>query len=234
VSLARELNAERILEVGCGTGRWLADLRPVTEDLYGLDLSAGMLHRAGRRDEGLGLVRGRAGRLPWPACCFDLLYCVNAIHHFDSQKGFVLEARRLLRPGGALAVIGTDPRRLRDRWYVYQYFDGTFEADLNRFPSWGLVLDWMATAGFARAEWRSVERIEDRKRGREVLDDPFLRKDSASQLALLSDEQYAAGLRRIRSAVAAAEEAGETLIFPVDILRRMLVGWVSGERGTAA
>ena len=221
LSLVREFEAEQILEVGCGTGHWLSSLRPVTDQLYGLDFSAGMLRPAWQRDRKLVLVRGRAGQLAFPDASFDLVYCINAIHHFDQQRAFIFEARRLLRPGGALAVIGFDPRQHRDKWYIFDYFDGAFETDLARFPSWGMVLDWMAEANFARVEWQLAERVEDHKQGRAVLDDPYLQKSAASQLALLSDDEYAAGLRRIESALAAGETA-----FPCEIFIRMLVGRV--------
>jgi len=222
-SLARELDAERVLEVGCGTGRWLADLYPVADQLYGLDLSIGMLNQARKRAERYHLVRGPASRLPFPDVVFDLVYCVNAIHHFDHPRAFISEARRLLRPGGALAVVGTDPRGRKDSWYVYRYFKGVYEADLRRFPSWGMVLDWMVEEGLEGVECRLVERILERKVGWEVLSDPFLQKNSCSQLALLSDEAYATGLRRIKAALRQAEAAGETLTFPSDISIAMLI-----------
>ncbi len=244
--LAGVLGAERILEVGCGTGHWLAGLgsvhlppaglglsqsrlsssRPTSPCLYGLDLSAGMLGQARQRQRPLHLVRGRAGRLPFPDACFDLVYCVNALHHFDAPLAFVHEAWRLLRPEGALAIVGADPRTRQDRWYVYDYFPGTYEADLDRFPSWDTVWDWMAGAGFDHVAWQPVEAIHDTKMGRPVLDDPFLQKDAVSQLSLLSDEAYRAGLRRIEAALAAAEAAGECLAFATDIT----VAMVSGRR----
>jgi hypothetical protein len=136
----------------------------------------------------------------------------------------VFEARRLLRPAGALVVVGMDPHGQRDHWYVYRYFQGSYETDLERFPGWEGVLDWMAAAGFAQITWKEVERIHDPKIGRDVLNDPFLRKESTSQLALLTDEAYAEGLRRIRAAIDAAEAAGKRLVFPVDIRMGMLVG----------
>jgi ubiquinone/menaquinone biosynthesis C-methylase UbiE len=73
LALAQGLRPELILEVGCGTGRWLADLRSVSDQLYGLDLSAGMLAGARARDTGINLVRGRAGQLPFRAASFDLV-----------------------------------------------------------------------------------------------------------------------------------------------------------------
>jgi SAM-dependent methyltransferase len=198
----------------------------VTSQLYGLDLSRGMLKQAQRKGRQLYLIQGRAGQLPFPPATFDLIYCVNALHHFEAQRDFVFEARRLLRFGGALAVVGMDPRGRQDRYYIYRYFEGTYRTDLERFPSWGTVLDWMALAGFERVSWRLVERILDDKVGATVLADPFLEKDATSQLALLPDEVYAQGLQRIRAALRKAETAEQSLVFPVDIPVGMVVGTI--------
>lgn len=213
-----------ILEVGCGTGHWLAGLDG-GHRLCGLDLSAGMLYQARGLTMALHLVRGRAGRLPFPEAAFDLVYCVNALHHFEDRPAFAGEARRLLRPGGAVAVIGMDPRRAS--WYLYDFFPGTHEADLARFPSWGTLADWMIAAGFDALSWQTVEEIRAAMHGRAVLNDPFLGKDATSQLTLLDDRAYAAGLERIETALAAAEGAGETLTFATDLTLDMLVGRVA-------
>ena len=226
LALVQDLSAERVLEVGCGTGRWLADLQPVVHQSAGLDLSAGMLQQARKREVQFRLVQGRAEQLPFPGATFDLLYCVNALHHFSYPRTFISEARRLLRPDGALAVVGMDPHGAREQWYVYHYFEGTYEADVERFPSRKTVLDWMAAEGLREINWRLVEHILHPWVGRAVLDDPFLEKDSTSQLVLLTDEAYTAGLRRIEAALAQAEAAGKTLVFPVDIPLAMLVGRV--------
>ncbi|MBI1925498.1 hypothetical protein HYR99_14750, partial [Candidatus Poribacteria bacterium] len=62
--------------------------------------------------------------------------------------------------------------------------------------------------------------------GQEVLADPILQKHGTSQLALLTDEAYAAGMARIKEAIANAEAAGETLVFPVDISIGMVSGYL--------
>ncbi len=61
---------------------------------------------------------------PIPDASFHLVFCVNALHHFDQPRSFITEARRLLAPGGTLVIIGMDPHAGRDEWYVYQYFYG--------------------------------------------------------------------------------------------------------------
>ena len=225
-SLVSRLNAKQILEVGCGTGRWLVELQPLVRRTYGLDLSTGMLRQAQQIHGPLALACGRATQLPFPRAAFDLVLCVNAIHHFGTPHIFVAEARRVLRPGGALAVINMDPHRGRDRWYVYNYFEGTREADLRRFPSAGTILDWMAAEGFERAEWQTAEHIVGESSGREVLDSHFLQKNGTSQLALLTDEAYAAGLQRIESALAEAETRGETITFATDVSLTMMTGFL--------
>jgi ubiquinone/menaquinone biosynthesis C-methylase UbiE len=234
-ALVKDLDPARSLEVGCGTGRWLAELSApevqaqagqAGRRVFGLDLSPAMLSQArpqlkpGPPD----LVCGRALRLPFPDRTFDLIYCVNALHHFGGPRAFVAEARRLLRPGGALAIVGMDPRRSRDTWYLYRYFKGTYAADRRRFPTPGELVDWMAAAGFERVEWRPAERILGPLVGRDIFKNSFLRKGGTSQLALLSDEAFARGMRRIEAALAQAEAAGETVVFPVDILLTITVG----------
>ena len=230
LSLAQALDARYILEVGCGTARWLSDLRPASEKLYGVDLSSGMLAQARRRDGRLFLVQGRAAHLPFQSHSFDLLYCINALHHFRRPQEFIAEARRLLRPSGALAVVGLEPRHPRTDWYLYHYFTGTCAADLERYPSSGAILDWMVAAGFEQVSWQTAEHIHHPLTGREVLEDPFLDKNASSQLILLTDEAYAAGLSRIQSALDAVEasegavSAPQPIRFPVDLHLHILIG----------
>jgi SAM-dependent methyltransferase len=223
--LAQAVGAARVLEVGCGTGRWLAELAPQARHVIGLDYSAGMLHQAQALRAPGSLVRGQAGELPLAAGGLDLVFCVNALHHFPEPARFVAEARRLLRPGGALAVIALDPHNWPGDWYVYDYFPGTRETDLARFPPAGRLLDWMAAAGFEHATWQLAERIDKTLAGREVERDHFLKKEGTSQLALLSDEAYQAGLARLAAALDAAEARGETLTFSAELRLGAVVGY---------
>ena len=222
--LAETLKADRVLEVGCGTGHWLEELHSLAPELYGLDPSMGMLSQAQGRRAPIELVRGYARRLPFESDFFDLAFCVNAIHHFADSQAFVGEAYRVLQDGGALAVVGSGPQGCKNSWYGYQYFEGTYETDLTRFPTWGTVSEWMVEEGFDGIELREVEQIEEFKHGREVLEDPFLRKNSCSQLALLSDEAYEAGLRQVEAVLAEAEERGEAIVFHSVISIEILTG----------
>jgi SAM-dependent methyltransferase len=224
LDVVRDVGAQRILEVGCGTGRWLGLLRRHGCQVFGLDRSMGMLERARASADPLSLVRGSANALPFRSREFDLVFCVNAVHHFDDAAGFIRDARSLLRPGGALAIVGMDPHAGRDRWYLYDYFPGSYDSDRRRYPSSGTLIDWMIAAGFDTVEGKVAERLVDTRTGRHVLEEPMLQKNATSQLTLLSDAEYAAGLARIRTAIAEAEAVGEERVFTADISLAMVTG----------
>jgi SAM-dependent methyltransferase len=223
--LACQVKAHRVLEVGCGTGHWLTPMQNC-EFRCGLDSSAGMLDKAKQRDGSLRLVRGTATQLPFCQGVFDFAFCVHALHHFDDPVTFVYEARCVLRAGGALAVIGMDPQTEQDRWYLYDYFPGTYETDLARYPSGEMILHWMKEAGFVGCERRIAARIEHDFIGRKVLSDPVLQKNGTSQLSLLTEDAFVKGMARIREAIQLAERRGQEIVFPTHIALPIVVGFV--------
>ncbi len=86
------------LEVGVGSGRFAAPLG-VT---LGIDPSAAMLARAGRR--GVRVVRAVAEALPFRAGSFDQVLIVTTLCFVDSPQKMLSEARRVLVPGGRLVL----------------------------------------------------------------------------------------------------------------------------------
>jgi ubiquinone/menaquinone biosynthesis C-methylase UbiE len=232
--LADEVRASRILEVGCGTGRWVAALQRDGREVIGLDRSAGMLREARGKTQSGWFVQGDAGALPFAGGTFDVVFCVSALHHFADQRGFVRQAPLLLKPGGALAIVGMNPHAGRDQWYLYDYFPDTYETDLRRYPPPDALSDWMVAAGFDSVDHRVADRLSDTRTGRTVLDDPMLRKEGTSVLTPLSDEEYEAGLARIRAAIARSDAAGEEIVFPVDLTRKIHEGADVGRNRNAS
>jgi SAM-dependent methyltransferase len=191
------VGARRVLEVGCGTGRWLGEVNAFT---CGVDASLGMLAQARAKLPHAPLAAAQANALPFRNSSFDLIFSVNAIHHFDDPAAFIRDAAGLLTASGALSIVGIDPRN-PPRRYFYDYFEGTWERDLLRYPAIGDLVNWMLAAGFRRIEYRVADRDNRTFDGEAVFSDPFLRKTSNSMLALLTDAEYERGLRRIEAAV---------------------------------
>lgn len=225
-SIIQNSSAERILEVGCGTGHWLGELQRLERELFGLDLSPGMLGQATQGLKSTPLVCGNASCLPFIDACFDMIFCVNAIHHFDQKQKFISQAKRAIQSGGMLVIIGWDPHAGNDRNYIYHYFDGVHKNVLNRHTSFKTIEKWMIETGFERIQHRLADRIIKPLYGDEVLKSPFLKKHNSSQLILLSDEAYIAGLNRIKDDLHKAKRSKKILKFEVDISMWLITGLV--------
>ena len=225
LNLASQYKNGTVLEVGSGTGYWLNLLHQVTPSLFGLDYSFGMLQQSKGQTAPLKLLRGSAVQLPYRDRSFDLLYSVDAIHHFGDHHAFVAEAFRVLKPGGAFATIGHDPHEGTTKWYAYDYFDGVYDTDLRRYPSGRSLRACMKKVGFEKISSRTVEHIRNIHVGEGILRDPFLKQNATSQLALLDKNVYAAGVERIKRALAEAENHDESIVFNADIQIKMLLGY---------
>lgn len=97
-----------VLDVGCGDGLLLQRLAPVSRRVVGIDSDAAAVDRARRRLQGTGNAAvdhvDFAG-FDAPDGSFDLVTFVASIHH-QPLAAALSKARRLLKPGGELAVVG--------------------------------------------------------------------------------------------------------------------------------
>ena len=95
--------AERALDLGCGDGRLTRELR--ANDLVAADVSLVALKRARKRLEHATLVLlDPAAPLPFDDSSFDLALCAETLEHVRDTQRFLSELRRVLAPGGRLAI----------------------------------------------------------------------------------------------------------------------------------
>jgi SAM-dependent methyltransferase len=96
----------RILESGCGTGRWMAFFERMGHVAVGVDDSAGALAAARAHDGGLRLVRGDIVASPFRAASFDAVFSSYVAEHFEQGPDELLrEIGRVLEPGGLLVLV---------------------------------------------------------------------------------------------------------------------------------
>src|SRR5215210_4978473 len=103
--LAEARAGERVLDLGCGAGRFVAALRDAGADPVGVELSEAALERARRNVLGADLrPLGEDGALPLEDASVDLVWCSEVLEHVPDTAGLLSEARRVLRTGGRLLV----------------------------------------------------------------------------------------------------------------------------------
>lgn len=105
VAKLRAAGSRRIADIACGTGiltaRLCNELRP--DEVYGVDMSDGMLEQAKARSSTVRWMKGPAERLPFEDASLDAVVTTSAFHFFD-QPAAMREFHRVLAPGGLVAV----------------------------------------------------------------------------------------------------------------------------------
>lgn len=91
-----------LLDVGCGTGAFLALARERGWRVTGTELS-GYACRAAEA-QGIRAVRGEVWEAGLPAASFDVVTCWHVIEHVADPRRVLEELHRLLRPGGRLLL----------------------------------------------------------------------------------------------------------------------------------
>jgi SAM-dependent methyltransferase len=92
----------RILDAGCGSGRFMVDLAKRGE-VTGVELSDTSVALARQRDIG-EVIAGSVLEMPFADASFDLAVSLDVIEHLEDDVAALRELRRVVAPGGALLV----------------------------------------------------------------------------------------------------------------------------------
>jgi SAM-dependent methyltransferase len=188
-----DLRGRRVLDVGCGTGRLTAALAEREQcRVWGVETSPEMLAVArGRLDARIGLRRAEAEALPFRPGWFERVVMRLVVHLVDRPRALG-EARRVLGPGGRLAIATFDPSHFDDFW-LSAFFPSIEAIDRARFPAPDALRDELAAAGFASVQATAVPQRAaiDRETALEKI-----RGRAISTFDLIDGDEYRAGLER--------------------------------------
>jgi demethylmenaquinone methyltransferase/2-methoxy-6-polyprenyl-1,4-benzoquinol methylase len=162
---------DRVLDAACGTGDLaVADRNAGARSVVGVDFSPRMLDRARRKEPGIEWLQGDLLELPFESSSFDAATVGFGIRNVSELERGLSELRRVLRPGGRLALLEiTRPRGLTRPFFTL-WFDrlvplagrvlpggGAYAylpASVRRFPRAEELAETMRAAGFADVRFR--------------------------------------------------------------------------------
>jgi SAM-dependent methyltransferase len=184
-----DLAGRRVLDIGCGTGRFLAQLAEIAR-AWGVDASPEMLEVARTRAGGAGLKLGSAEELPFKDGWFERATMWLVAHLVDRPRTFA-EAHRVLSRDGRFAVATFDPSYF-DEFWLNELFPSMEAVDRKRFPTAAELEAELRGAGF------DVRLLRLSQRGSLARADALerIRGKHISTFDLISDEEYDAGLAR--------------------------------------
>lgn len=109
----------RLADIGGGTGNYALALKQEGWQPVVIDRSSAMLSRASSK--GLEIVEADAQRLPLGDETFDAAMMISMLHHVEDRGAALAEARRILRPGGRLVLMGFTEEDAATLW-ILDYF----------------------------------------------------------------------------------------------------------------
>jgi ubiquinone/menaquinone biosynthesis C-methylase UbiE len=156
-----DLNGKRVLDVGCGKGRFarvLAERYPQVS-MVGFDLAEAMLRHVPAT---VSACAGSMTALPFPTGSFDCVYATESLEHAVQIDTAVAEMCRVVRPGGRIVIIDKNVREwgrlktpLWEKWFGRKELEKLLARDCTKVSSrpisyWedvapdGLFLAWLA------------------------------------------------------------------------------------------
>jgi SAM-dependent methyltransferase len=190
VTFAQVAAGQRVLDVGCGTGKFVAALSERAK-VWGVDASPEMLEVARSRAPRVRFKQASADALPFKDGWFERATMWLVIHLLERPKALA-EIRRVLASGGRIAVATFDPSYFGVFWFR-DYFPSMEEIDRARFPTRDDFEQELAAAGFGAPRFTHLsqtatvarEQALDRIRGKHI-----------ATFDLIPDDEYEAGVAR--------------------------------------
>jgi ubiquinone/menaquinone biosynthesis C-methylase UbiE len=205
-----------VLDLGAGTGRFCQSLQETWRcSVIAIDPSEAMLTQGKSRwpDNNIEWRQGSAENLPLGSDSVDLVWMCQVFHHLEDPALAFQEIRRVLMPGGCLAIRnGTRENEAELEWS--SCFPEAQQIDNERLPSRQDLIDLACSQGFENVAVQTVYQLFASSYAEYY---EKISRRGLSSLISISDEAFDAGLKRLKQWV--AEQPAEQAVYePVDLL----------------
>lgn len=183
----------KVLDVGCGTGRYAYALKNQGYDVIGIDKSESQVMQAKKM---INVIRGNAIDLPFEDDSFELCILIMVIQQL-SEEELVLaldEVKRILKKNGFLIIKTCSHEDLKKR-NSNKYFPSAMKLNMNRYPPIHILEKKLLNLDYSIVRKVKTEVIEPINSDEWIFS---IEKKHNSTLALLSEEEFQRGLALIR------------------------------------
>jgi SAM-dependent methyltransferase len=205
-----------LVDIGGGTGNYAQALREHGWDPIVVDVNRAMLARA--RAKGLRTLQADAAALPLPARSADAAMLVAMLHHVPDWRAAVHEARRILRRGGRLALMGWTREHMERVTWVRDYFPSMSDWLALDHPSLSELEAELPGARLLRVEFEDLAdaSLSALQRRPELLLDPYWHRQTSyfEKLSQRFPAELQAGLARLRRDLDAGKDPNASIAAP--------------------
>jgi SAM-dependent methyltransferase len=143
---------QKVLDIGCGTGRYTQCLKnSISSTVIGIDPSRKMLNKAELKlaGEADGFIQTRCEQLPFSPRSFNFAFMFFVVHHIPAsfRPDAYSEVRNVLKAGGRFIIVTRSHEQIKNS--LVGLFPGVIEIDCGRMPDIDLLKEDLKTAGFA-------------------------------------------------------------------------------------
>jgi len=149
----------KVLEVGCGDGRSIFDILPITKNITGIDHDDKAIADAKNNFSSypsIKILKEDATKLPFQSEDFDFVVCLTTFANFADNKFIILEEmKRVLKNSGKIIISVFSEDALEDRMKIYK----TSGVEIKKVENGKVVFD--KSLGDNISEQFSKEQLED-------------------------------------------------------------------------
>ena len=150
LKMARVEKGQKVLEPGCGTGRFtckLAELVGHGGEIVAVDISCKMVEECRKRAghfPNVRILQVPAEEIVYPPAYFDCIFCLCVFFHFDDKAKALKMFKNVLKPSGVLVIAHLQGSRILNE--MHHKVGGVVKED--RIPPFDVVKKLFENAGF--------------------------------------------------------------------------------------